>query len=223
MARKLNFTQVCGLAGVGFAVTIVLVNIIVLPGGPPLPGADFSDVSRFLKNSSTLLAVASTTTPLAWVFATLFGAGVVTVLRTSGWSLVGFAGLIAQNVTFGGVVAIRLAFATVPGDAPTLWAVHDALFTINGTFLSLVLVGFSFGGRGAGLIRGWHANLGLASAVLMFVSALLTPVIIDRTGPLGLVALVGWLMWVVWFATYGIVLMRQKRPTPAVREPASAT
>lgn len=222
MMRKLNFQQVCGLAGVGFPATIVLVGLIVLPAGPPVPGADIGEVREFFGDGGTLLAVASTLTPLAWVFSTVFGAGVVAALwPKEPWSLVGFGGLIAQNVTFGGVVAIRFAFATTPGDA-TLWAVHDALFTMNGAFLTLVLVGFSVGGRRAGLIRPWHANLGLLSAALLFASALLTPVIIDHTGPFGLVALVGWLMWVVWFATYGVVLWQHERPAPAVREPASA-
>ncbi|WP_180989560.1 hypothetical protein [Streptomyces cahuitamycinicus] len=49
---------------------------------------------------------------------------------------------------------------------------------------------------------------GRVSAALLFGSAALTPVVIDRPGPLGLLGLTGWLMWVVWIGVYGIVLVR---------------
>ena len=89
-----------------------------------------------------------------------------------------------------------------------LWALHDALFTLNGTFLALALVGLSLGGLRTGLIRPWHGRWGLVSAALLFASAVLTPLVLDRVGPLGLLGLTGWLMWVVWIVVYGIVLMR---------------
>jgi hypothetical protein len=86
--------------------------------------------------------------------------------------------------------------------------VHDALFTLNGTFLALALVGLSLSGVRSRLIRPWHAALGLVSAALQFASAAATPLVIAGTGLLGLLGLAGWLLWVVWIVAYGIALIR---------------
>lgn len=148
------------------------------------------------------------------MLATLFGAAAVTALRRTeqdlgeGWSLVGFAGLALQNTTFAGVIALRLGFATDPTSAGVLWALHDALFTLNGTFLALALVGLSVGGRRAGLVARWHAALGLLAAALLFASATLAPLVVEGAGPLGLLGLLGWLLWVAWVVAYSVALLR---------------
>ncbi|RCV50873.1 hypothetical protein DEF23_12515 [Marinitenerispora sediminis] len=157
----------------------------------------------------------------------MFGAGAVGALRPSerdrgeAWSLVGFAGLLLQNAAFAGVVALRLALAHDSTAAPALWALHDALFTLNGTFLALALLGLSVGGLRAGLIHPWHGGLGLLAAALLLASATLAPLVIEHGAPLGLLGLTGWLLWVVWIVGYGIVLMRlAPAPRPHVPEPA---
>ncbi|MBF9129509.1 hypothetical protein I0C86_11100 [Plantactinospora sp. S1510] len=148
----------------------------------------------------------------------MFGAGAVSVLwrsdRAQGtaWSLVGFAGVILQNITFTGVMATRLALAsTTAQDSDTiagLWALHDALFVFNGTFLALAMTGLSVSGRRAGLIHRWLGGIGLLAAALQFGSAVLGPLVIDDPGPVGLLGLVGWLIWVVWIVAYGLTLIR---------------
>ncbi|RSM91919.1 hypothetical protein DMH04_02125 [Kibdelosporangium aridum] len=130
----------------------------------------------------------------------MFGAGAVVALWSSelGWALVGLGGLLLQNGAFAGIIALRLALASAP---PTegLWALHESLFSLNGTFLAIALLGLSVGGLRSGLIRRWHAALGFVSAVLLFGSATLS---------VGLIGLLGWLLWVVWIGTYGVTLIR---------------
>ncbi|MDC0668198.1 hypothetical protein [Nannocystis radixulma] len=206
-----------GLAGLGFAALIVAGNLILIPAGLPRPGAAIGDVLAFFANSKGALGLASALTPFAWVLSALFGAGAVQVLwrserdRGGAWALAGFAGVLLQNAAFTGVVALRLALAATPDSSAALglWALHNALFTLNGTFLALALTGLSLGGLQAGLIPRWHCRLGLSSAALLFGSATLTPWIIDRPGPLGLLGLVGWLLWVVWIAVYSLTLARR--------------
>jgi hypothetical protein len=207
--------KVGGLAGVGFAVVIVLSNAVLVPAGLPSTGADPGQVAAFFAAAGDLVGVASMPAPAAWLLAVLFGAAAVAAVRASGaagaetWALAGFAGLVLQNATFTGVVAIRLALASTAGEgAAVLWALHDALFTLNGTFLATAMLGLSVAGLRAGLVRRWHAALGLCAAALQFTSAVLTPLIIGDSGPLGLLGLAGWLLWVVWIAGYGIVLIR---------------
>ena len=213
------FPRIGGLAALGFAALIVAANLIAVPAGLPSTGAEAGDAAAFFRAHGTVVGISSALTPAAWVLATVFGAGAVAALRRpehrrgEAWSLVGFAGLLAQNVTFAGVVAIRLALArtAAPDDQVTaaLWALHDALFTLNGTFLALALAGLSIGGRRTGLIRPWHGALGLISAALLFGSATLAPAVIAQAGPLGLLGLAGWLLWVVWIAGYGVALIRR--------------
>lgn len=212
------FSRISGVAAIGFAVLIVLGNAFLVPVGMPLTGAETNEVIAFFTTGTGAVGIASALTPLTWVLATLFGAGAVSALwrsdrdRGEAWCLVGFAGLILQNGTFAGVVAVRLALAsTAAHDSAVtagIWALHDALFTLNGTFLVLALIGLSVSGLRAGLVRRWHGGLGLLSAVLLFGSATLVPLVIDHAGPLGLLGLVGWLMWVAWVVVYGITLAR---------------
>lgn len=220
-----DFCQIGGFAAIGFAIMIVLANVIMVPAGLPNTGAEIGEVTAFFATESLAVGIGSALTPAAWVLATLFGAGTLVALwrsereRGAGWSLLGFAGLILQNAAFAGVVAARLALtSTAPHDRSAtmgLWALHDALFTLNGTFLALALLGLSIGGLRAGMIRPWHGILGLLAAALQFSSATLAHWVIGHGGILGLLGLVGWLMWVIWIVAYGITLIRQTPRNPA--------
>ncbi|MFC9684872.1 2-oxoglutarate/malate transporter [Streptomyces sp. NPDC056948] len=213
-----SFARVSGLAALGFAFLIVVGNVVLVPAGLPRTGAGIGEVDGFFRAHGDLVGIGSALTPAAWVLATLFGAGAVRVLwqserdRGEAWALLGFAGLILQNAVFTVVIAIRLALASTAADgvgaAASLWALHDTLFTLNGTFLALALVGLSLAGMRGGLIRPWHGRWGLLSAALLFGSAVLTPLVVDHVGPFGILGLAGWLMWVVWVVVYGVVLMR---------------
>ncbi|MFC3997637.1 hypothetical protein ACFOVU_17015 [Nocardiopsis sediminis] len=229
-AAAMPFSRVCGIAALGFAALIVLANVIAVPAGLPHSGATPADVTAFFGTRGDIIGVSSALTPAAWVLATLFGAGAVAAVRRSesdrgeAWSLLGFAGLVMQNSAFAAIIALRLALtSTAPDDGATtagLWALHDALFTLNGTFLAIALVGLSTGGRRSGLITTWHFALGLLSATLMFTSATLTPLVTEHGGPFGLLGLTGWLLWVAWITAYGIALIRRpghRRPSTAVR------
>ncbi|MGA5895386.1 DUF4386 family protein [Streptomyces venetus] len=219
----MSFDRISGLSALGFAALIVAGNVVLVPAGLPRTGAGIEEVDRFFRAHGGLVGLGSAVTPAAWVLATLFGAGAVRALwrserdRGEAWALLGFAGLVLQNAVFTAVIAIRLALASTAADGAGadvgLWALHDALFTLNGTFLALALAGLSVGGLRAGLIRRWHGRWGLVSASLLMGSAVLTPLVMDHAGPLGLLGLAGWLMWVVWLVVYGLVLMR-RAPAP---------
>ncbi|MFE3617769.1 hypothetical protein, partial [Streptomyces anulatus] len=126
----------------------------------------------------------------------------------TGWSLVGFAGLLLQNATFTVIVGIRYALGASSGEGAALWALQDALLALNGAFLATALVGLTVAGRLAGLVKPWHAAIGYLAAALQFTAATITPLIIDHDGPLGLIGLSGWLLWAVWFVAYGVALVR---------------
>lgn len=236
MNKQLNpasgFLRVSGFSAVGFAAIILLINLLVLvPAGMPTTGADIAVVTPFFATNSGVVALASIFLPVGWLLAVIFAAGAHAAMqgsegsRNDAWSLVGLAGVISQNLTIVGVSAIRLALAsTSPSDelAAGFWALHDALFTLNGTFLAMALLGLSLGGYRAGIIARWHAVLGLVAAVLQFTSAMLTPFVMTSGGILGLIGLAGWLLWVVWLVFYGVVLIRMGRARVALTNQPSA-
>ncbi|GAA3211573.1 hypothetical protein [Nonomuraea helvata] len=214
----MRFSRISGIAAIGFATTIVTVNLVLTPAGLPLTGAAPAEVNAFFSAKGALVGLGSALTPAAWVLATVFGAGAVAALWTSerergeAWSLVGFTGVALQNVTFAAVIATRLALSRTATDAPAgtpgLWAWHDGIFTLNATFLAIALVGLSVAGLRARFIRPWHGALGFVAAALQFASACLAFWIMKEQGPLGLIGLAGWLLWVAWIVVYGIRLVR---------------
>jgi len=207
--------RTAGIAAIGFAVAIVTTNLVLLPAGLPKTGAAIAEVSAFFASGRGAVGTATALGPIAWIAAVLFGAGVVTAVRRRGserathWALAGFGGVLLQNATFTIVVALRLALGSTAGrHADVLWPLHDALFTLNGTFLALALLGFTIAGRSADLLRPWHAVLGWTGAALLFTSATLASRVVASAGPLGLLGLAGWLLWVVWLVAYGVALIR---------------
>ncbi|WP_067477339.1 hypothetical protein [Nocardia amamiensis] len=226
--RARPFTWIGGLAGLGFALVIVGANLILEPAGMPRFGADIADAETFFADAASSVRLSSVLLPAAWACVIVFGAAVVAVLWPreralgSAWSLVGFAGLLLQNSTFVGVAATRLALSHSTGDAAGLWALHNALFALNGTFLAVAMLGFSLGGWRTGLIRRWHALLGLIAAIGQFGWATVGPLVLDHVTPLGMLGLVSWLLWVAWIAAYSITLMRLPAAQPDVAQPVPA-
>ncbi|WP_459958823.1 hypothetical protein [Nocardia sp. IFM 10818] len=214
----LSHARIGGVSAIGFALVILGVNLALLPIRPPTTGAAIDKVAAFYTDHGDSAGAIMAVIPLGWILSTVFAASGVAALwsterRTvSAWALVGFAGVLLQNGAFAMVVALRSALAATPDHSTPaiagLWTLHDAIFLLNGTFLALALLGFSLAGRHADLLRPWHYTLGLVAAAGQFLSALLTPAMLDQGGPLTLIGLVSWLMWIVWLIAYGLALFR---------------
>jgi len=216
-----SFRIYSGVSTIVFAAMIAGLNALLVPTGAPSPGAGVTEALNFYENSALVLWTGSLI-PLAWVFSTLFSAGVLWRVRdTAGqpWGLVGFAGVLAQNVTFTIVIGIRLAVSSADDleGIDLLWNLHEALFGLNGTFLALAMVGFSMAGRASGVIGRIHAGIGFTGAVLLAVSACLTPAVVGGNSAVGLFGLTGWLLWVGWLVVYGVRLL----PRTDSREPTA--
>lgn len=215
-----RFHRISGIAALGFAAAIVGMNAVMVPAGLPSVGSPEAEVGEWFGGHRDLVGIGSVLGPAAWVLATLFGVGAVSVTwraereRGAAWGLVGLLGITLQNAAFTGVAAVRLALSATAeqhaGSVPALWALHDALFTLNGTFLALALVGLSVAGLRSGLITRWHTGLGLVAAALQLTSASLAAWVMEQGGVLGLIGLVGWLIWVVWIVLYGVALIRAR-------------
>lgn len=210
-----SLTGLAGLGGIGFVLLAIGVNVSYVRGGLPLPNsgrgpAAFASVGDALRRPSVLA-------PASWLCLTVFAAGLLSVLghddaRPAGWALVGFAGVLMQNVTFAVVEALRFGLAAAArdggGSTAGLWSLNNVLFAFNQAFLATALAGFTAAGTGAGLVPGWQAWLGYASAVLLFVSASAGPYSTEGTSRIAVVGLAGWLGWIAWIVAYGVMLLR---------------
>ncbi|WP_433711752.1 2-oxoglutarate/malate transporter [Nocardia sp. CA-084685] len=215
----MEFTVWAGLAGFGFVLLAVGINVVYMRGRLPLPVSSdgFDAVSESFAAVGEALKRPSVAAPAGWVCATVFAAGMLSVLwdggsGTQAWALVGFAGVLMQNVTFTVVEALRFGMAeaaTRNRDALAgLWSLSNVLFGFNQVFLALALLGFSAAGASADFLPAWHVILGYLSAALLFTSSSISPYNAtgaNRAAPLGLV---GWLGWVAWIIACGITLLR---------------
>ena len=176
--------RVGGLAGLAFLVLVGSANIILGVAGQPTPGASPAEVNEFFANSGAAVGAASSVATLVWICLALFAAGIVARLRqkapdrVESWPLLGLGAAFMQNTIFSMVVACQIVLSTADlssESASALWQLHNALFTLNGTSLALVLLSFSIAGLRAGLIRRWHGTLGLVAAATLALSSFLTP------------------------------------------------
>ncbi|MUL41090.1 hypothetical protein FZ103_07825 [Streptomonospora sp. PA3] len=214
----MSLTSMAGLAGIGFVVAAIAVNIVYVRARLPLPGtaASLEAAAGAYAGIGEALKKPSVAAPLSWVCTTVFAAGLLSVLWRGGsgagaWALVGFAGVLMQNATFTVVEALRFGMASAAAESrgalAGLWGLSNVLFGFNQVFLAIALLGFTAAGAGSGLIPGWHAALGYASAALLFLSSSASPFNADGTDRTALVGLVGWLGWAAWIVAYSIVLL----------------
>lgn len=212
----MRFVRIAGLAGIGFALVLILANIPLLAAGFPAPGVAVTpdELIAALAGGETALRIVSALLPVTWLLGGLFAAGVFAAQhrreRGHAWSVLGLAGVLLQCVTFAIVEAVRLALlaSQAPEVVSGLWALYNGVFGFNQVFLALALSGFSIGGLRARTIGGWHAGIGFAGAAGLLVSATTGP--LADPHPLALVGLVGWLLWVAWIVVYGVAMSRDR-------------
>jgi hypothetical protein len=223
---KLSSIRVGGLAALGFAGLVLVVNVLLGTAGMPQPGATPVEVREFFAASGTGVTVSTALAPIAWILLPVFAAGVAAAARRrsvaqgDAWPLVGLGAAIMQNCLFGGVVATQAVLSAGGLSADVewgIWQLHTALFSLNAVSLAIIMASLSLAGVRTGLIRCWHATLGFVSAAVMTVVSVTTPIHMDG-GPLGLLGLAGFLAWVVWLAAYGVVLLRAAKGTVEVAD-----
>lgn len=215
----MSLTALAGLGGFGFVLVGITLNLVYARARLPIPGAGqsleaatdtYATIGGALKRPSVLA-------PATWLCTTVFAAGLLSVLWRGGsgpeaWALVGFAGVLMQNVTFTCVEALRFGMASAAihgrGAVAGLWGLSNVLFGFNQLFLAIALLGFTAAGTGAGLVPGWQAWLGYVSAILLFFSSAASPYNVEGSNRFALVGLVGWLGWVTWIVVYSITLLR---------------
>ncbi|WP_433263417.1 hypothetical protein ACQPZF_32145 [Actinosynnema sp. CS-041913] len=208
-----------GLGGIAFVLAAIAINVAYVRARLPLPtsGLDLDAVTDAFAAVGDALKRPSVLAPATWLFTTVFAAGLLAELWRGGsgpgaWALVGFGGVLMQNVTFTCVEALRFGLASAArrdrGSVAGLWGLSNVLFGFNQVFLAIALLGFTVAGAGVGLIPGWHAVLGYVSAALLFLSSSASPHNADGAHRGAVLGLVGWLGWAAWIVACSITLLR---------------
>jgi hypothetical protein len=217
----MGFTRLAGVSALAFAGIVMATNVALGATDWPLDAdTEPGEVAKYFAEHEAVVGVEVAASLLNIVLIVIFGAGAFAMIRArergAAWSVVGLAGIAFMPPMFVGVVALRAALIAGHDPDGVLFDLHNALFTVVGVGLSTILLGFSVGGMRTATIRRWHGYLGVISALLMLVSAMLTPVTVGKApSGLGVIGLVGFVGWLVWLATFGIVLVKGERTMAA--------
>ncbi|MCF6471887.1 hypothetical protein FAF44_26360 [Nonomuraea sp. MG754425] len=215
----MTITSLAGAAGMGFVLLAIVVNVLYVRAGLPLPtsGHSLEAATDALAGIGKRINAPSVVAPATWLFTTLFAAGLLAVLwrgdqvGSNIWALAGFAGVLMQNATFMVVESLRFGMAAAArqhrGSVAGLWAFGNVLFGFNQVFLAIAVLGFTAAGVSLAFIPAWHAWLGWISAALLFVSSTAAPYNSDSTNRIAVTGLLGWLGWAAWIVVYSIALL----------------
>ncbi|WP_063126164.1 hypothetical protein [Nocardia fusca] len=210
-------SSAAGLGGIGFVLTAVVVNLVYVRARLPLPmsGQGMDEVVDALAAVGDALKRPSVLAPLTWLCTTLFAAGMASAMWESPaaptmWLLLGFGGVLMQNVAFSCVEALRFGLAATARDHAStsgLWALHNVLFGFNQVFLAIALLGFGLAAAETGFLPPWQQWLGFAAATLLFLASSASSHNAEGTSRLALIGLVGWLGWIAWIVAASITLL----------------
>ncbi|TDD11691.1 hypothetical protein E1292_04010 [Nonomuraea deserti] len=204
-------TTLAAMSGVGFVLMLIILNCAYIRVGLPAPtsGQSMETIAGSLAAIGGRLQRLSVVVPFAWVFTTVFATGLLSTLwrgnmETDAWALVGFAGVLMQNVVFTAAEALRFGMTSAAahdrGSVVGLWRLTDVLICFNQVFLAMAILGFTVAGTSLGFIPAWHTWLGYLTAGLMIVFSSLTPYTVggaSRFALAGLIAAFGWGAWIV--------------------------
>lgn len=211
-------SRVGGLAGLFFALGVLVQNGVLLVGNP-LPTASLDEILTFYKGSPERVSLA-----VGWVAVNVpllltFGAAVSLRIDRTGpptiWGRVGFGGVVLLAAAFGcttwlqAVLAARAETLAAAGQLQLVWDLHTAAFTGSGLALAVTIGAFSVGAWSAAFVPRWTCAIGVVGASSLLVSGLLA--VGTVTGGPGLFfQLAGFVTWVVWLVTGGVSLLRER-------------
>jgi hypothetical protein len=224
-----RFQRIAGLCALGFVAVVIAANIArAAAGSAPAIDAAPDVITAYYLGDTTAFRIASVLPPLAWLLLAVFAAGAFARIRRverergEAWSIVGLVGIVCLIVIFAGVVATEIALTAAPSDS--IWHLHHAYFHLTSIGIGVAMSGFAIGGLRTATLRPWHAYLGLTGAALVTVAAMLAPLTATTDNPaLALFGLAGFLIWLIFDITFGVVLLRATpAPPPAIHHPSTS-
>lgn len=214
---RMSHEKLGGLAGIGFAVGVILQNG-VFAAGSPLPGDSLTDVATFYTDNSLRVSLGAgfvaLNLPFLLIFVTVLSNRLRQSTAASLWGQLAFAGAILISGSFLVVTLLQAVLAaraeSLAADHSALgviWDLHSGAFAVNTASLAILIGALSVGSLYHAIVPRWTAWMGIVAAVLLFVNMSMSVAIIDGSAVM-LVGLAGFLMWVVWLLVASVMLLR---------------
>jgi hypothetical protein len=211
----LSAGRYAGIGGLVFVAALVVQNIL-LSKGPGFDAAPAAVSAYFLHHRAAVL-VPLGMFPFEMLALFAFVAGVwASASRSENrwWATMGTLGAAAiaslfalVNVLDTVLTAKAETLAHSPGVVEALWAVHGAAFGINMAAIAVALIGLSRAATVSALMPRWLGAAVLPGAACLLIASVFTVALINGGPWLGL-ALVGFVLWLVFVVATSLSLLR---------------
>lgn len=219
----MNRQRVAGWSALGFAVSIIAINLIENMGtSRPDPAASPEEVAAWAINGDLYLWSTTLLVPISWVLLIVVAASVWTWARSAGIDLlsptVGVLGSAMTMGTLSAAIATDAALITsVEGMSLDLVELATGfttvLFIVNWAALALALYGLSRATTALGLTPKWLDRLTLAGAFLLVIGSTQSGPVLHGFLPGVLLGFAGFVVWLTYLAVLGVQLLRTSGPT----------
>src|SRR3954447_10268094 len=203
---SIGWERLAGAGGIAFAVLVAGSNIAV--PNPPAWDASGSELSTFVHDHHTALALTVATFAITAPALVAFVAGFVGRIFRSERNearlpaVIGAGGALLICVLFSTVVVSRLVLLALDGSAngsaPLMelaWHLEAAAFVLNMVAIGIAVFGFGIAGATAGLLPTWFRGGGIPGLAAGILAALQASAVVNGANgwQIGFVAFLGWL------------------------------
>ncbi|TFB94307.1 hypothetical protein [Cryobacterium sp. HLT2-28] len=208
-----------GAASIGFAVLVVIENVLFAVTGAPGYGDPLEEVLAYYATNRDAVAIISGLGALYLPLLLVFVTGLHGLVERrggagAGWSRLALAAgatLAAIFVLFN-VTQIGLALSAGGLAEPTpafelVWQIHAAAFALALPLIGTTCFGVALAAHASGLTPAWQRLLGLVGGSLLLAAGLGSLAIADGSA-LIFVGLLGFAAWLVWLLATGVRLVR---------------
>jgi hypothetical protein len=210
--------RLAGVGGLIFSATIVVDNI--LRSKSPSLGAGATKVTDYFVHHRGPVLIPLALFPVAMFALFFFIAGVWERSNrpdAAWWAKVGVLGAASVAALFAlvNITEIALAakgtqLASSPPVVQALWAVHAGAFGLDLGAIGVALLGLSRAAAASQLVPRWIEIVALPGAGCLLLASLFA-VALANGGPWTAVALVGFVVWIVFFLVASVSLLRTHR------------
>lgn len=194
--------RTAALAGVLYIALDVVVG--VMAGAPPSPAAPETEITTYIADHRTGLAVGLwlfglATIPLLWWFGCLWVRMVRAEADTPRLAVVSLTGLLLGGTMALGSAVVMAALGLMPTDAEgvvPLYTLAAVFLSAAGFGLAAHLIATNVLAARSSMITRWLVVVGLVSALAFLVSAVLGAQSNEATS--NTISLIGFVLWLVW-------------------------
>ena len=215
---RVSSDRIAALSGLTFVALAVGQNIIRVATAAPNDARSVSIIAHFVDHREAELVLAATVVGGAFALALFVGHLWTRLARGAerGWAQAGIIGVMGIFAIFPLLVACEVALLVITGrpsagpDAvETLWALHNAVFTVNLAALAVATLGLSAAALRGNLLPRAFRIIGPLAAGLLTLGALFgSQIAAGNAKPIFALSGLGYIGWLSVVAVISVQLLR---------------